>query len=82
MTDTERLEKYGATEIEGYCLISNHGYRFKINGIKYDLRFWANCYGAEINKWEIHSCTKDEDGNYITMPKELRKQIEDDFNGD
>ena len=82
MTGEEKLKKYGATEIEGYCLISNYGYTFKINGIKYDIRFWANCYGAYLGKWEIHSCTTDEDGYRICMPQALREQIEADFNSE
>ena len=80
MTNEEILEKYGATEIERYCLISNYGYRFKIDGIKYDIRFWANCYGAELNRWEISPSTRGEDGTYIQMPKDLKIQIEEEFN--
>ena len=83
MTKYEQiLEKYGATEIERYSLINNYGYRFKIDGIKYDIRFWANCYGAELNVWRIHSQTQGEDGTYIQMPKELAKKIEAEFNAD
>ena len=80
MTEIEKLEKYGATEIESYCLISNYGYRFKIDGIKYDIRFWANCYGVALDRWSISPCTQGEDGRYIQMPKELQDRIETDFN--
>lgn len=52
----EILKRYGATDIEGYSLISNYGYTFFINGVKYDARFWANCYGAALNVWRIHCC--------------------------
>lgn len=79
MTNIERLQKYGAEEIKGYTLINNYGYTFKIDGIKYDIRFWANCYGAEINRWQIHPCTEGE-GGMIMMPKELREKIEAEFN--
>lgn len=81
MTNKEKiLERYGATEIESYSLISNYGYRFKIDGIKYDIRFWANCYGASLNRWEISPSTQGEDGTYIQMPKDLAKKIEAEFN--
>lgn len=80
MTYEEILKKYGASDIERYSLISNYGYTFYIGENKYDIRFWANCYGAEINKWQIMPCTKGDDGKYIPMDRELSKKIEEEFN--
>ena len=74
MYKVEILKKHGAEEIKYYSLISNYGYTFSIRGNKFDIRFWANCYGAEINRWSIHSCGD------VQMPKELREQIEAEFN--
>lgn len=72
----EVLEKHGATDIEDYSLISNYGYTFFINGVKYDARFWANCYGAALNIWQIHNC--DPENRRIDV-KTLRK-IEEELN--
>ena len=78
--EVQILEKYGAEEIKSYCLISNYGYRFLINGIKYDIRFWENCYGAYIGRWEIMPASRTEEGEPIPMDKALKKKIEDEFN--
>ena len=74
------LKRYGAKDIESYDLINNYGYRFTIDGVKYDIRFWANCYGTAINKWRIHSCTKNDSGEYIQMDCKLQVKIENAFN--
>ena len=81
MTHEEILKKYGATDIKRYTLINNYGYNFSIDGIGYDIRFWANCYGADVNKWQIMPCTKGDDGKYIPMDRDLAKKIEAEFNG-
>ena len=78
--EVEILEKYGAEEIKSYCLISNYGYIFYIKGIKYDIRFWENCYGAYIGRWEIMPASRTEDDELIHMDKALKKKIEDEFN--
>ena len=48
------LKKFGAESFMPYVLVNNYGYKFSVNGKKYDARFWANCYGAEVNKWRVH----------------------------
>ena len=55
MNDNDELllKEAGATAIKFYMLINNYGYTFIKNGIKYDLRFWANCYGCALNHWSI-----------------------------
>lgn len=74
------LEKYGAENIKSYCLINNYGYTFKINGVKYDIRFWENCYGAYIGKWSVMPADMNDAGDYIRMDKELQRKIEAEFN--
>lgn len=44
----EILEKHGCENIDTYTLISNYGATFTLNGIKYDLRHWVNCYGVYV----------------------------------
>ena len=70
----EILKRYGAEDISPYCLISNYGYTFRIGEGKFDIRFWANCYGYYIGKWQIHPCTD------VRMDKELQEKIEAEFN--
>ena len=79
-TREDRLKKYGATNIKRYSLINNYGYTFEINGARFDIRFWANCYGVARDVWEILPLSKKDDGSYIYMDKELRAKIEDEFN--
>ena len=76
------LEKHGATNIEGYCLISNFGYTFELDGKRYDARYWANCYGCALNRWQIHSLNWREDDPRFVYPvdPELARKIEDDLN--
>ena len=76
----EILEAYGATDIEGYTLISNYGYTFKLNGIKCDARYWANCYGCALDKWDVTSITRGDDGKYIQLDKDLCEKLEHEMN--
>ncbi len=57
MKDKERevLEKYGATNIKYYSLVNNYGFTFEIDNEKFDVRYWANCYGVAINKWSVET---------------------------
>lgn len=75
------LKKHGATDIERYCLISNFGSRFKLNGISYDARFWANCYGAYIGMWQIH-LGKNENADKETIDSNVKiiKKIQAELN--
>lgn len=70
------LEKFGAKDIKGYCLISNYGYHFDLDGKRYDVRYWANCYGVALNRWEIMSAGKNEDGTRYKMDPETKSKIE------
>lgn len=67
------LKSNGAENIEGYVLVNNWGYTFEVSGVKYDARFWANCYGAAVNAWEVFACGGKTD-------VELKKKIEKELN--
>ena len=54
MKELELIKSYGATNIEGYCLVNNYGYTFDLDGGHYDARYWANCYGCALDEWQIH----------------------------
>lgn len=49
----EQLQNAGAENIKGYTLVNNSGYTFNKNGIYYDLRHWINCYGVEVDYYEL-----------------------------
>ena len=46
------LKSNGAENIKGYTLVNNWGFTFEVSGVKYDARFWANCYGVAWNAWD------------------------------
>lgn len=50
-----QLNEIGCTDIEIYFLVSNYGYRFSKGGVKYDLRYWENCYGVYGGGWQLTS---------------------------
>lgn len=68
----EILKKYGAENIKDYLLVNNYGYGFDLDGEHYDIRFWANCYGMELNRWEV-MCIGG-------VKNEKAKMIEKEFN--
>lgn len=76
------LEKHGAKNIEGYTLVSNHGYTFELNGKKYDARYWANSYGCAINAWEVSSMERRKDDPRFNEPVDptLKKELESALN--
>lgn len=39
----------------GYTLINNYGITFEYKGHKFDMRYWANCYGTALNLWKIRN---------------------------
>ena len=51
--EEKKLQELGFEEVKWYGLINNDGYTFKKNDIKYDLRHWVNCFGAEVNFWSL-----------------------------
>lgn len=42
----------GVTDIKLYTLVNNYGAEFMKDGSHFDLRRWANCYGADL-KWGV-----------------------------
>lgn len=70
MEELEKLiSKYGGENIESYFLVNNYGITFDYKGIKYDARYWANCYGVALKKWIISPST--ENANICALEKEL-----------
>lgn len=67
----ETLKEYRATEIESYVLISNWGYTFKINDVKYDARFLENMYSFSPTKWSVFNC----EGARDTLAKEIENKL-------
>ena len=67
------LERHGAQNIKEYVLVSNWGFMFEIDSVKYDARFVENAYGAEINEWEIET-TSEANKQYVAqLQEELNK---------
>lgn len=54
MNEVYQLQQAGCTNIEGYTLVSNYGYTFLKGGVKYDLRYWENCYGVYGGGWSVN----------------------------
>lgn len=81
-TPREVLAANGATNIEEYSLVNNYGFVFDLDGKKYDARFWANCYGTALNRWEVMSRNKREDDPRFVYPvdPELKARLEDALN--
>lgn len=80
----EVLERFGAKDIEGYTLINNYGYTFTIDRIPFDVRFWANCYGCYIGKWQVSAKTREIDGIMYRPVYNQRKikELEDALNNE
>ena len=43
----------GVTDVKGYVLVNNTGWTFSKNGFRFDVRFWANCYGVYVGAYEL-----------------------------
>ena len=52
---SQMLIDAGCTNVKYYALINNDGYTFVKNGVRYDVRHWLNCYGADVDYWSIHN---------------------------
>ena len=72
--EIEIIQKHGGENIDTYTLINKHGITFDYKGTRYDARYWANCYGASLNKYIIHPTTDDAVINQIE--KELNTKGE------
>lgn len=71
----EVLQQIGAQNIKGYELINNYGFTFEYLGKKYDTRYWANCYGVALNRWETSPIREERE------EKQICKMIDDLLNG-
>lgn len=50
-----QLEKLNLDNFKSYTLVSNYGFLFEINGIRYDLRKWNNCYGDVVSFFTLEA---------------------------
>ena len=76
----EIIENNGGVIVKDYTLINNYGVTFELNEIPYDARHWINCYGCEVNYYEVHKFIdyKNDDKNRKVIEKikdELNKMI-------
>lgn len=72
--EKEIILKKGIEITDEYNLVSNYGYKIKLNNQEYDLRHWKNCYGVEVDYWEVnHKCkaTDEEKKILIELENEL-----------
>lgn len=53
LSDANKLAAIGCRDIEPYTLVNNYGYKFSKGGVKYDLRYWENCYGVYGGGWRV-----------------------------
>ena len=81
-TPRDVLSANGATDIEYYSLVNNFGYTFTLGGKHYDARFWANCYGTALDRWEVACMDKREDEPQFTqtVDPELKARLESALN--
>ena len=81
-TPLDVLSSNGATDIQDYSLVNNFGYTFALGGKHYDARFWANCYGTALNRWEVSCMDKREDDPRYVQPvdPELKERLEKALN--
>ena len=64
----EVLEQAGCENVEIYMLVNNYGYTFTKGDVKFDLRHWLNCYGAEVNYWSLDGHNKNTK-DYVRLDK-------------
>ena len=53
--EKQQLENLRLDNFKPYTLVSNYGFLFEINGIRYDLRKWNNCYGDEVSFFTLEA---------------------------
>lgn len=76
------LKAHNVDNMEEYTLINNYGYTFTHKDIRFDARFWENCYGFLINTWSVipfgtkFDCGKDEvRGDARRFAKEIENEL-------
>lgn len=82
MNAREIIEKHGGKIVESYMLVNNWGHIVEYNGATYDVRRWANCYGADCG-WGVSWLSNkggDRDDEWLN---ELDKDLNNyDLNGE
>lgn len=73
------FNEYGCKDISTYSLVNNYGFKFTYNNVTYDLRYWRNCYGVELNYWDA-SAESNADNNLVKQNKSIIKEIVTKFN--
>ena len=53
--EKQQLENLNLDNFKPYYLVNNYGFLFEVNGIRYDLRKWNNCYGDEVSYFTLES---------------------------
>lgn len=71
----ELLIKMGCENIEHYTLVNNTGYTFTRTDIKYDVRHWRNCYGAELDIWNCMPLNEEYDPQFVRVLNNELKHI-------
>lgn len=69
----ELLKSIGCENVDSYMLVNNYGYTFTKGDLKFDLRHWLNCYGADVNYWSL-------DAHNILYTKDYVKLEKGTFN--
>lgn len=72
----QELRNAGCENVDSYMLVNNYGYTFIKDGIKYDLRHWLNCYGADVNYWSLDGHQIDSK-DYVRLDKSTFKTFEE-----
>lgn len=76
--EKEIIESYEVEIIGAYSLVSNYGYKIKFKNKEYDLRHWLNCYGAEVNYWEISPISRASDDEQKIL-KDLENKMTEEL---
>ena len=75
------LQRMLFDDVEEYSLINNWGFSFNHNGVFYDLRYWANCYGVALNYFDLMGLWKTKTPAFHTLD-EAFKFIKREFTKD
>ena len=68
------IKKYGGSNIKTYTLVNNDGYTFELDNCKCDARHWRNCYGAEMNSFDV-TATGDVTEDIRTKINNIQKEL-------
>ena len=63
---------------ENVVLVNNYGYTFTKGDVKFDLRHWLNCYGADVNYWSLDG-HKIDTKDYVRLDKSTFDTFDEAF---